>query len=334
MMMIIKKMNSLTLLLAVAVLLSGTGMLRAEQAVQKQNTEKLKGTITISGAWALYPLVVKWAGEFKKNHPDVRIDVSAGGAGKGMADALSKVVDFGMVSREIHEAEVKKGAWRITVARDAVVPMVNAKNPQLKVILENGIKKNTFAGIWITEKITRWGQAVGNDSKYPIHVYTRSDACGAAETWAKFMGKHQEDLGGVGVYGDPGLALAVRNDRLGIGFNNVTFAYDPKTKKPVDGLRVVPIDVNNNGKIGANENFYDTRDMLTKAIADGKYPSPPARQLYLVCAGKPESKVVKAFLRWVLTDGQKFVTSAGYIAVSDLKLKAGLKRLDEEKKKD
>ena len=44
----------------------------------------LKGNITISGAFALYPLTVKWAEEFKKLNPTVKIDISAGGAGKGM----------------------------------------------------------------------------------------------------------------------------------------------------------------------------------------------------------------------------------------------------------
>ncbi len=43
-------------------------------------------------------------------------------------------------------------------------------------------------------------------------MYTRSDAAGAAETWAKYFGKKQEDIQGVAVFGDPGLALAVKKD--------------------------------------------------------------------------------------------------------------------------
>jgi phosphate transport system substrate-binding protein len=319
-----EKMEKTTILVLIAVMLGNfTGLVRAEEA------EKLEGTIAVSGAWALYPLVVTWAEEFKKLHPDVRIDISAGGAGKGMADALAKVVDLGMVSRDVHPEEVKKGAWSLAVAKDAVVPMMNEKNPELSTILSKGLKKDTFVGIWVTEKVTSWGQALGTDAKSPIHVYTRSDACGAAETWAKFMDKHQEDLGGVGVYGDPGLAGAVKKDPLGIGYNNVNFAYDPKTKKPVAGLKVLPIDVNGNGKLDADEKFYDNRDQLTQAIAEGKYPSPPARELYLVCGGKPEKKVVREFLKWVLTDGQKFVETAGYIPVSEKKLTDERKKLEK-----
>ena len=43
----------------------------------------------MSGAWALYPMAVTWSEEFRKIHPGVQIDISAGGAGKGMADCLT-----------------------------------------------------------------------------------------------------------------------------------------------------------------------------------------------------------------------------------------------------
>jgi phosphate transport system substrate-binding protein len=69
------------------------------------------GTITISGAWALYPMMMRWSEEFTRSYPDVQFDISAGGAGKGMADALAGAVDIGMVSREIHPEEIDKGAF-------------------------------------------------------------------------------------------------------------------------------------------------------------------------------------------------------------------------------
>ena len=46
-------------------------------------------TITISGAFALYPMVVRWAEEYQVTHPDVQFDLQAGGAGKGMSDVLA-----------------------------------------------------------------------------------------------------------------------------------------------------------------------------------------------------------------------------------------------------
>jgi phosphate transport system substrate-binding protein len=292
--------------------------------------QPLKGKISISGAWALYPMAQKWVEEFTKAYPDVKIDVQAGGAGKGIADTLAGMVDIGMVSRDVHPAEVQKGALALAVTKDAVVATINAKNTQLKDILGHGAKRDALVGLWIGGATKTWGQVIGTADKTDVQVFTRSDACGAAETWAAYLGKHQEDLQGVGVYGDPGVADAVRRDPVSVGYNNVNFAYDPQSKKPVEGLAILPLDLNGNGKVDPEENFYATRDEICAAIADGKYPSPPSRDLYFVTKGVPASDVVKAFLRWVLTKGQAFVGDTGYINLSQEKLKKGLTLLGEK----
>lgn len=289
--------------------------------------DQLSGEISLSGAFALYPLAVKWADDFKKLHPDVKIDVSAGGAGKGITDALAQVVDLGMVSRELKPEELSQGAEAFAVAKDAVVPTVNAKNPLIKTLLTHGLTHDAAVGLWITGSVKIWGQVAGTSDKTAVNVYTRSDVCGAAETWAKWLGKKQEDLKGTGAFGDPGVASAVQKDINGIGLNNIGYAYDEKTKKPNPGILVLPIDVNNNGKIDPDENFYDTKDKLIKAIAEGKYPSPPARDLYLVSKGIPTKPVVVAFIKYVLTQGQKQNIPLGYIGIGQAKLDKGLKKL-------
>lgn len=294
---------------------------------EAKSQSELKGKISLSGAWALYPMAVTWAAEFKKLHPKVQIDISAGGAGKGITDAVSGMVDIGMVSRDIYPEETRKGAYPIATVKDAVVAVANASNPAIDDILRKGLKKEAANNIWITGKTKSWSQALATSSKAPIHVYTRSDACGAAEVWAKYFGKKQEDLLGSGVYGDPGLALAVKKDPVGIGFNNIGYAYDHTTRKQVQGIRVIPLDLNSNGKIDPDESFYDTFDEIVNAIAQGKYPSPPARELYFVTKGKPQNPVVVEFVRWALTDGQRFVKEAGYINLSAEKLATELKKL-------
>jgi phosphate transport system substrate-binding protein len=291
--------------------------------------DKLSGQISISGAFALYPMAVKWSEEFRKINPEVRIDISAGGAGKGIADALGGMVEIGMVSREIYPEELSKGAFPIAVTKDAVVAVISESNPVLNQILSKGLKKDAGINIWITGKFTSWKQAFDAKSSSPIHIYTRSDACGAAEMWAKYFGKKQEDLLGVGVFGDPGLAQAVKKDPLGIGYNNIGYAYDAKTKQQIKGLRVVPIDLNGNGKIDDDENFYNSMNDLIAAIASGKYPSPPARELYFVCKGNPKNnKVLTAFIKWVLSDGQKYIYEAGYITLPKEKVQSELKKLE------
>src|SRR5512137_1132285 len=120
-----RSLVSILVVLAVLAVLAGQTFCEAPKSA-------MEGTVSISGAWALYPMVVKWAEEFQKIHPNVKLDVAAGGAGKGMADALAQVVDIGMVSRDVNPAEIEKGAWWVSVTKDAVVPTVNVQNPLLK----------------------------------------------------------------------------------------------------------------------------------------------------------------------------------------------------------
>ncbi|MCG2736746.1 MAG: substrate-binding domain-containing protein, partial [Candidatus Methanoperedenaceae archaeon] len=72
-------------------------------------------TIRVSGAFALYPMMLKWGEEYQKLHPNVKFDIQAGGAGKGLTDTLGGLVDIGMVSRKIAASEEEKGAYWISV---------------------------------------------------------------------------------------------------------------------------------------------------------------------------------------------------------------------------
>lgn len=288
---------------------------------------ELKGEIQLSGAFALYPMVVKWAEEFRKMHPKVRIDISAGGAGKGITDALAKVVDLGMVSREIYPQETSKGAFAISVVKDAVIPTINSNNPLIEQIKVKGLKREVAKQLWVTTTAKTWGDVLGIYSKIPVHVYTRSDACGAAETFAAWLDVRQEDLEGTAVFGDPGVTSVVQRDKIGIGFNNIAYAYDINSKKPYRNIAVIPLDLNGNGMIDPDEDFYATSTELNAAIAAGKFPSPPARELYLVSNGKPEKPEVIAFLEYVLTDGQEFAPMVGYIGLTEETLEKQLSKI-------
>ncbi|HVP80423.1 MAG TPA: substrate-binding domain-containing protein [Thermodesulfobacteriota bacterium] len=292
-------------------------------------TGELGGTIRVSGAWALYPMAVRWGEEFKKVHAKVKIDISAGGAGKGIADVLGGLVDIGMVSREITSEEMKQGAFYLPVVKDAVFPTLSEKNPLLKNGVDQiGMKKQAFIDLWIKDKGLTWGDATGLASTQKVHVYTRSDSCGAAQTWAQYLGeKNQEDLQGIGVYGDPGLAEAVRKDPLGIGYNNLNYAYDYKTGFPIQGVRIISIDINNNGKIDVQEDLKDKAKAL-KAVSSGIYPSPPARELFLVSRVAFKG-LARDFMRWILTDGQRFVEENGYVRLSQKRIDETLRKLGD-----
>ncbi len=284
-------------------------------------------TISVSGAFALYPMMNRWAEEYQKVNPGVQFDVSAGGAGKGMADVLSDAVDIGMVSRDITPEEEAKGAFYVAVTKDAVFPVINQNNPVLAELLKQGVKEEALEAIYITGAIKTWGEVVGKpEITDTINIYTRSDAAGAPEVWAKYLGnKKQEDLLGVGVFGDPGLLEAVIQDPLGIGYNNLGYAYDNASGLPVAGALTLPIDTNGNGQADPQE-LLETKAEAVEMVALGKYPSPPARALNLVTRGKP-SGVVLAFIQWIITDGQQFVSEAGYVQLPQEQLDAGLQKI-------
>lgn len=282
---------------------------------QKAAPGELCGTITVSGAWALYPMMVRWGEEYQRLYPGVRLDISAGGAGKGMADALAGVVEIGMVSRDIAPEEEARGACAVPVTKDAVFPTICDRNPLLQDLMGCGIPRTQFVELYIDGGATTWGKVVGKpEVTDPVHVYTRSDACGAAETWAKYLGAKQENLSGIAVYGDPGLLDAVIKDPLGIGFNNLNYAFDAATGQPVAGARVIPIDANENGIADPGE-LLDSKAKAVEGVANGTYPSPPARALYVVTKGAPTG-LTKAFVQWILADGQKFVDEVGYIPLT------------------
>jgi phosphate transport system substrate-binding protein len=300
---------------AVLVVVVGILVLGFAYALLRGSPERPE-SIKVSGAWALYPMMVRWAEEYQKVHPNVKIDISAGGAGKGMADALSGLVDLGMVSRDIDASEVEKGAFAVRVAKDAVLPTFNKRNPVAPDVLRRGMRRQQFKDVFVSGTVTTWGEVVGRpEVSDKISVYVRSDSCGAAEVWAKYLDGKQEDLKGVGIYGDPGIAEAVSRDERGIGFNNLNFAFDDKTGEPLGDLLIIPIDLNENGVVDAGESFYTRKADVVAAIASGRYPSPPARDLFVVTKDKFQGPS-RDFMKWILTDGQKFMLATGYIPLS------------------
>lgn len=286
-------------------------------------------SITISGAFALYPLGVKWTEEYKKLHPDVRFDVSAGGAGKGLTDALAGAADIAMFSRTLTPVEEQKGVVLFAVAKDAVLPTVSAQNPFMELIHQKGFTQSQLKEIYFSGKSLLWKNLLDTNvaDNHAVSVYTRSDAAGAADTWADYFDAKASNIKGTGIYGDPGLADAVAKDPYGVGFNNIAYVYDITTGKKRPGIDVLPIDRNNNGKIDASENFYESADSILMAVSDGRYPSPPARDLYFLTKGDPRNPEVISFLKWVLTDGQQYVQAAGYVPLTKEKIAAQLEKL-------
>jgi len=323
----------LSLLLVMAVTLSACGAAGSAEPVPAESeagtSSELSGTLSISGAFALYPMMTVWAEEFTKLHPDVQFDVQGGGAGKGMTDTIAGAVDIGMISRSIKEEETAQGIFWVSVTKDAVFPIINAENPVAAQLMAKGITQEVYNKIYITGEITTWGEVVGDPSiTDTINVFTRSDASGAAEQWAKYAGgEAQEDLLGIGVNGEPAMLDTILKDPLGIGFGNLNSIFDLSGGGLVPGIVIPPIDINENGAADAEE-IYTVKEDAFGAVANGTYPSPPSRFENLATLGKPEGLEIE-FIKWILTDGQQYLEAAGFVPLTPEQQAESLAKLEQ-----
>lgn len=270
------------------------------------------GPVKIAGAYALYPLMQLWIREFQKLHPDIKIEIQPIGSGRGLTELMRGNADLAMVSGDIPESRDTM-IWIAPVARLATVIICNAENPYLKKIRAQGMNRDDLAAIFTNDNPKKWGDLFGKPGKDPIHIYIRSDSSGAADVLAKYLWIGPGDMKGTGVNGEDKLIEAVKKDPLALGYCNFIWAFDPATFRFADGFNIVPLDLNNNGKIDPKESFYDSVPRLQRAMWSGKFPCALTRSLSLASKGKPGTKEVVEFLKYILTDGQKLVANEGYI---------------------
>lgn len=324
----------LSMLLILMLALSACGTAGSAESTSPESdapvsSDELSGTISVSGAFALYPMMTIWAEEFSNVHPNVQFDVQGGGAGKGMTDTIAGAVDIGMISRNIKPEEEAQGIFWVSVTKDAVFPIISAENPVAAQLMEKGITQDIYNKIYITGEITTWGEVIGDPSiTDKINVFTRSDASGAAEQWAKYAGgEAQEDLLGIGVNGEPAMVETVLKDPLAIGFGNLNSIFDLSGGGLVPGIVIPPIDINENGVADAEE-IYTVKEDAFGAVADGTYPSPPARFENLATLGKPEGLDLE-FIKWILTDGQQYLEAAGFVPLTPEQQAESLAKLEQ-----
>jgi phosphate transport system substrate-binding protein len=277
------------------------------------------GPIKITGAFALYPLTQVWITEFQKTHPYVKFEVSAIGSGRGLGELVAGKTDLAMVSSEI-TSDADTGLWVIPVARLACVPVVSAKNPFLGDLLKQGIKRDDLGALFSNNNPKTWGDIYGNKPSGKVNVYLRSDSSGATDVLAKYLWLQSGEIKGTPVNGEDKMLEAVKNDPMALGYCNFIYAIDVKSNKFNSELAILPLDMNQNGKLDPKENFYESVSNLQRAMWSGRYPCVLTRNLYLVSNGKPATKEVVEFLIWVLTEGQKLVPSQGYIELHSFEI--------------
>ena len=134
--------------------------------------------IVVNGSTTVLPVMQKAAESFMAANPDIKLVISGGGSGNGIKALLDGLANIAMSSRDIKGSEkelaAKKGInpVRTAVAVDALVPVVNPKNPITELSLSQ--LKDIYTG-----KITNWKEVGGEDAK--IVVYSRETSSGTYE---------------------------------------------------------------------------------------------------------------------------------------------------------
>src|SRR3954470_2923126 len=132
------------------------------------------GNITVKGSDTLVILAQKWAEIYMAKHPEVKIQVTGGGSGIGLAALQNKTTDIADSSRPIKNAEIgacikafNKKPTEYKVAVDGLSVYVNEENGISELSIDQ--LEKIFTG-----KAKNWKEFGGSDG--PITVYSRENS--------------------------------------------------------------------------------------------------------------------------------------------------------------
>ena len=249
------------------------------------------------GSDTLVNLALAWAETYVTSRPEVRISVTGGGSGTGIAAMINGTVDIANASRAMKDVEfdAAKGNGitpiEFVVARDAIAVVVNPANPVDELSLQQ------ISDIY-TRKVTNWSQLGGEDR--PIVLLSRESNSGTyvyfLENVVRLGDKKSELLFSPDTLLMPsseGISAEVRQNPNAIGYDGLGYVtHDQKViavAREAGGPYVLP--------------SVDT-------VNDGSYPI--SRPLYMYTAGEPAGEI-KAYLDWILGEGQALVPKLGFV---------------------
>ncbi|MFA6924889.1 MAG: substrate-binding domain-containing protein [Bacteroidales bacterium] len=292
----------------------------------------LKGNITIATAENTSAFIKNITGEFMKNYPNIKIDVIAMDADMYVESALlNEMINIGVITVNSAQSEAKRKINSFCFAQDAVVGIVNSENQVVEALLNKGISKKEFENIFINGNNVNWGSFGNSKNKDIVNTYIRGDECSDAEAWADFLGKKTADLKGTKVVGGNNMLSAVEKDKSGIGYVGFNLAYASSTKYEKEGIKIIPIDKNENGILDDNENYTFRKDSILKAIFQGRYPHALTEDILIITKKEKADDITSELIKWVLTDGQAFINEAGFAKASNNKIQESLNKFKKLK---
>jgi phosphate transport system substrate-binding protein len=252
------------------------------------------------GSDTIVNLALAWAEQYQTDHPEVRISVTGGGSGTGIAALVNGTVDIANASRQIKEEEIAEAQSKgidpveFVIARDAIAVIVNPENPVSELTLQQ--ISDIYSG-----RIKNWQEVGGEDR--PIVRLSRETNSGThvyfLETVLRLGDSNNKTLFSMDTLLLPsseGIVYEVRQNPNAIGY---------------DGLGYVPDDLKMIAIARAPGEPYVLPSADT--VNDGTYPI--ARDLYMYTAGQPTG-AVQAYLEWILSPvAQAIVTDLGFVPI-------------------
>ena len=297
-------------------------------------------TMQINGGGATfpYPIYSKWFAEYNKLHPSVQINYQSQGSGFGIQQLTQQTVFFGASDGPMTDVQLKAAPSAIMhfpTVLGAVVPVYSIPGVTAELKFTGPVLADIYLG-----RITKWNDAAiaklnggvslpGTD----ITVVHRSDGSGTTYIWVDYLSKVSPEFKtkvgvntavnwptGVGGKGNEGVSGLVSQTPGAIGYVELIYALQNKISygsvQNVAGEFVrASVDAVTKAAAGAAANMpADFRVSITNAPGKGVYPisSFTWLLLYQDAKDKAQAKTMVDFVKWALTDGQKFCADLGY----------------------
>jgi phosphate transport system substrate-binding protein len=282
------------------ILIMWTFVLISLSAIAQQNET---GTVKLRGTRLTYPLVNKWIEEFSKEYPAIKVSIAP--------SAPADSIDFSIASYALSSRELEGNREAVVVTRYVQLPVANKERPGLAEMQTTGITEKAFGELFFGPSPPVF---LASQSESPITLYVRDRPVCAVKAVATHFGNDPTTLKGTEIKGDDQTLIeAVRKDVNGLSFNNLGFIYDVKTRKISKGLAIIPLDLNENGKIDQDEQIYNTLDEVIGFIERTHHQKFVNERVNFIFDKSSKNVSAGIFLRWVLTKGQQFNHDLGFL---------------------
>lgn len=276
----------------------------------KAGTSFLTDTLKVSSSSRLLSLTSKLADKYNASNSGQRIKVVSMQE-TGKSTDLLRDGNIAIISDNRESAISGESSLKMVIARDVIVPVINAKNPYMDEIRENGVSAENLKVFLSDSKSRNWGILLKTVNDSPASLYYLNDES-VSEAMARYLKIDKNTISGVQSESAAQVLSAVRNDKLSIGFCKLANILDPANRALSDNIALLPVDKNGNGSIDSYENIYQDLNAFVRGVWIGKYPRQLISNIYSVSAANSTDESAVSFLKWVLNDGQQYLYTEGY----------------------